>query len=125
MQISLYTTQADLELVYSLDKMTKFQASSLSHIMRKPVFLVCRPGPTQTMLDRQTQKMARDLKFQIYQGEGLYQLCSKNKGADQLHCYRTADLSLCYAPNFEKVDGAYCFWSEGACVGESHFLYLL
>ena len=22
-----------------------------------------------------------------------------------------------YAPNFEKVDGAYCFWSVGACVG--------
>ena len=21
-----------------------------------------------------------------------------------------------YAPNFEKVDGAYCFWSVGACV---------
>ena len=23
---------------------------------------------------------------------------------------------LNYAPNFEKVDGAYCFWSVGACV---------
>ena len=22
-----------------------------------------------------------------------------------------------YAPNFEKVDGAYCFWSVRACVG--------
>ena len=21
-----------------------------------------------------------------------------------------------YTPNFEKVDGAYCFWSVGACV---------
>ena len=31
----------------------------------------------------------------------------------------------CYAPNFEKVDGAYCFWSVGACVRGSHFLYLL
>ena len=34
-----------------------------------------------------------------------------------------------YAPNFEKVDGAYCFWSVHAlvrgCVGGSHFLYLL
>ena len=34
-----------------------------------------------------------------------------------------------YAPNFEKVDGAYCFWSVrawvGAWVGASHFLYLL
>ena len=25
-------------------------------------------------------------------------------------------LSFCYAPNFEKVDGAYCFWSVRACV---------
>ena len=23
---------------------------------------------------------------------------------------------LCYAPNFEKVDGAYCFWSVRALV---------
>ena len=34
-----------------------------------------------------------------------------------------------YAPNFEKVDGAYCFWSVRALVGAwvrgSHFLYLL
>ena len=22
-----------------------------------------------------------------------------------------------YAPNFEKVDGAYCFWSVRGCVG--------
>ena len=27
--------------------------------------------------------------------------------------------------NFEKVDGAYCFWSVGACVRGSHFLHLL
>ena len=26
-------------------------------------------------------------------------------------------LSLIYAPNFEKVDGAYCFWSVRGCVG--------
>ena len=24
---------------------------------------------------------------------------------------------LDYAPNFEKVDGAYCFWSVRGCVG--------
>ena len=29
--------------------------------------------------------MARGLKFWIYEVEGLYYLCSKNKGADQLH----------------------------------------
>ena len=35
--------------------------------------------------------MAGDLKFQISEEEGLYYLCSKNKGADQSHhkliCY--------------------------------------
>ena len=30
-----------------------------------------------------------------------------------------------YTPNFEKVDGAYCFWSVRAWVRGSHFLYLL
>ena len=40
--------------------------------------------------------MARGLKFQIYKVEGLYYLCSENKGADQLHGYRKADLRLCF-----------------------------
>ena len=31
----------------------------------------------------QPQKMARNLKFQIMEVEGLYLLCSKNKGVDQ------------------------------------------
>ena len=35
----------------------------------------------------------------------------KNKSTDQLHGNRAAYHHLCYAPNFEKVDGAYCFWS--------------
>ena len=35
-----------------------------------------RPGPTQP------QKIARGLKFLISEGEGLYYLCSENKGAD-------------------------------------------
>ena len=32
---------------------------------------------------------------------------------------------LVMPPIFEKVDGAYCFWSVHACVRVSHFLYLL
>ena len=44
----------------------------------------------------QSQKMARCLKFRIYEEEGLYQLCSENKGADQLRGYREADLGLCF-----------------------------
>ena len=42
----------------------------------------------------QLQKMARGLKFQIWKVEGLYYLCSENKGADQLRGYREADLCL-------------------------------
>ena len=38
--------------------------------------------------------MARDLKICIKEVEGLYYLCSENKGADQLHSYREADLLL-------------------------------
>ena len=44
----------------------------------------------------QPQKMAGGLKFRIYIEEGLYNLCSENKGADQLHGYREADLHLCF-----------------------------
>ena len=29
-----------------------------------------------------------------------------------------------YAPNFEKVDGAYCFWSVRACVGACVTLFV-
>ena len=40
--------------------------------------------------------MARGLKFRIQKVEGLYYLCSENKGADQLRGYREADLCLCF-----------------------------
>ena len=40
--------------------------------------------------------MARCLKFRIYEVEGLYYLCSENKGADQLRGDRKADLRLCF-----------------------------
>ena len=44
----------------------------------------------------QSQKMARGLKFRIKEVEGLYYLCSENKGADQLRGYREAGLRLCF-----------------------------
>ena len=44
----------------------------------------------------QPHKMARGLKFRIKEVEGLYYLCSENKGADQLRGYREADLRLCF-----------------------------
>ena len=40
--------------------------------------------------------MTRGLKFRIWKVEGLYYLCSENKGADQLHGNREADLRLCF-----------------------------
>ena len=44
----------------------------------------------------QPQEMARGMKFQILKVEGLYYLCSINKGTDQLHGHRVADLCLCF-----------------------------
>ena len=40
--------------------------------------------------------MARGSKFRIKKVEGLYYLCSENKGTDQLHSYFAADLHLCF-----------------------------
>ena len=53
--------------------------------MRKPVFGVS---------DQVPHKMAKGLKFRIEEVEGIYYLCSENKGADQLRGYREADLRL-------------------------------
>ena len=52
------------------------------------------PSLTQTGL--YSHRKARSLKFQILEGEGLYYPCSENNGADQLCCYCTADLRLCF-----------------------------
>ena len=54
--------------------------------MRKPTFWF----PTWSVTNQavQLQKMARGLKFQIKKLEGLFYLCSENKGADQLLCFR-------------------------------------
>ena len=62
--------------------------------MRKPTFWF----PTWSHKNQAVQphKMARGLKFCIYEVEGLYYPCSENKGADQLRGYREADLRLCF-----------------------------
>ena len=54
--------------------------------------------PTRSDTNRavQPQKMARGMEYLIKEVEGLYNLCSQNKSADQLHSYRTADLCLCF-----------------------------
>ena len=66
----------------------------LDGIVRKSVFRVSdqvchKPGC-------KPQKMAKDLKFQIQEEEGLFYLSRESKGADQLRCYQPADLSLCF-----------------------------
>ena len=66
----------------------------LSLVVRKPTF--CFPTWSDTNQAVQLQKMARGLKFWIKKVEGLYYLCSENKGADQLRGYREADLRLCF-----------------------------
>ena len=64
--------------------------------MRKPTFWF--PTWSDTNQAVQLQKMARGLKFRTLKVEGLYFLCSENKGADQLLGYREADLHLCFSP---------------------------
>ena len=62
--------------------------------MRKPVFgFPTRSDTNQTV---QPQKITKDLKFRIKEVEGLYYLCSENKGADELRGHREADLRLCF-----------------------------
>ena len=62
--------------------------------MRKPTFWL--PTRSHTNQAVQLQEMARSLKFGIKKVEGLYYLCSENKGADQLRGPREADLRLCF-----------------------------
>ena len=66
----------------------------MSLVVRKPVF----GFPTRSDINRavQPQKMARGLKFRIWEVEGLYYPCSENKRADQLRGHREADLRLCF-----------------------------
>ena len=75
--------------------------------MRKPVFGVSDLSDINRVV--WPQKMARGLKFRIKEVEGLYYLCSKNKGADQLRSYRAADLCLrfTYAKNGFSHDAAH------------------
>ena len=62
--------------------------------MRKPVFGVSdqvrhKPGCSTT--EDGSRLIISDLG-----SRGIVELCSENKGADQLHGYRAADLRLCF-----------------------------
>ena len=63
------------------------------HMIKPTMWFPNRSYTNQTV---QSQKMARDMKFRIYEEEEVYYLCRENKGADQLHSYREADLRLCF-----------------------------
>ena len=52
-----------------------------------------RPHTNQSV---QPHKMASGLKFRIYEVEGLYYLCSKNKGADQLRGFAYTKIRFSY-----------------------------
>ena len=41
----------------------------------------------------------------------MYDMFTRGKHVHSVLSYNV------YAPNFEKVDGAYCFWSVRGCVG--------
>ena len=56
--------------------------------MRKPVFGV-------SGYSHRRRLEASNFVY-IYKVEGLYYLCSENKGADQLRGHREADLRLCF-----------------------------
>ena len=86
--------------------------------MRKPTFWF--PTWSATNQAVQLQKMARGLKFRIKEVEGLYHLCSENKGADQLRGYREADLRLCF-----RICKTLVFSGHGSFMRSLTFLFLL
>ena len=62
-------------------------------VTTRPVFWVSN----QVQHNRAVQpQIVRGLKFCIEDVEGLYYLCSENKGADQLCDYHAANLRLCF-----------------------------
>ena len=66
--------------------------------------------------------MARGLKFQIYEVEGLHYLCRENKGADQLCGIRAADLPLFFAYTRSRFshDGAYMISREESALNQTY-----
>ena len=73
----------------------------MSHVTRSRSVLFSTMSHTNQAV--QPQKMARSLKFGIYEVEGLYFLCSENKGAAQLICI----FVFAYAKNRFSHDAAH------------------
>ena len=73
----------------------------------------------------QASKQARNLKFWLYEEEGLHYLSSENKGADQLRGYREADLHLCFRICRLLVSDAAAhilIHLPGVCVGDTYLV---
>ena len=64
----------------------------MSLVVRKPVIEVSDQVPHKSGC---TATGNRSLTFRILKEEGLFYLCSENKGADQLRRYLEADQRLC------------------------------
>ena len=90
---SIFTIERHYSMVEAFSSNFRW-TTKLSPVMRKPTFWF--PTWSDTNRAVQLQKMARGLKFRILKEEGMYYLCSENKGADQLRCYREAGLRLCF-----------------------------
>ena len=83
--------------------------------MGKPTVVFNRSDTNRAV---QPQVTARSLKFRIYEEEGLYYLCSENKGADQL---RSITAKLICAFVFAYAD---C-WFSHETAHEMHFVCFL
>ena len=59
--------------------------------MRKTFWFLTRSDTNQPV---QLENMARGLKFRFKEKDELYYPSSENKGTDQLHSYREANLCL-------------------------------
>ena len=61
------------------------------------------PTRSETNLIIQPPKMTRGLQSRNQEEEGLYYLCSENKGADQLRSLRAADPRLCIRKYIKQI----------------------
>ena len=77
-----------------------------------------RPGPTQTKLCVQSQKMTSGLKFRIQKVKGLYYLCRKTKGRALISCAITAQVVCIFVFAYAKT--RYFFSSGSQCWYISH-----
>ena len=68
--------------------------SYISPGVRKPTMWILTRSDTNRA--GQSLKIARDLKFQIYEEEVLYYTSRETKGPDQLRGHREGDLRPCF-----------------------------